>query len=110
MFLSLLTRIVYNPDGNWLISMKVLALVFFISFIILPSATMISSVKFIQSVLTVKCLSAGLGYNLMVLSAASGLGLLREGWPWEWMAVNKIRDNMGRIRLNETNLLLLFEK
>jgi len=50
-----------------------------------------------------------LGYSLISLSFPSA-GMLLEDWPGELMAVNRIKDNMGRIRLNETNLLLLFEK
>jgi len=53
---------------------------------------------------------AGLGYNLMILSALSGREDTGDDWPCDWVAINRIKDSMGRIRLNETNLLLLFEK
>ncbi len=52
---------------------------------------------------------AGLGYNRTIIYPASeGIGL--DDWPFDAMAINRIKDSMGRIRLNETNLLLLFEK
>ena len=53
---------------------------------------------------------AGTGYSLMILAAPSTSGRLRVAWPCDCMVVNRIMDNMVRIRLNETNLVLLFEK
>lgn len=55
-------------------------------------------------------LVAGLGYNFIILSEVSVTGVALTDWPCDWMAINRIKDNMDRIRLNETNLLLLFEK
>ena len=53
---------------------------------------------------------AGFGYNLIILSVVSEPEIIREDWPCEVVAINRIMDNMDRIRFNETNLLLLFEK
>lgn len=53
---------------------------------------------------------AGFGYNLMILSEATAGVMLSEDWACDCMAINRIKDNIDRIRLNETNLLLLFEK
>jgi len=53
---------------------------------------------------------AGLGYNLMILSATTEDDVLLAVCPCDFVAISRIKDNMGRIRLNETNLLLLFEK
>jgi len=46
----------------------------------------------------------------MILSVDSEVGLLLEDCPLEYKAVRRIKDNMNVICLNETNLLLLFEK
>jgi hypothetical protein len=46
----------------------------------------------------------------MILSFVSDEGIVLDDWPCEWVAIKRIKDSMGRIRLNETNLLLLFEK
>jgi hypothetical protein len=50
---------------------------------------------------------AGLGY-ILTFSTASGKGVLRAICPLEWMAVNRIKDSIGKIRFNETNLILFF--
>jgi len=46
----------------------------------------------------------------MILSVDSEVGLLLADCPFEYKAVKRIKDTMNMIRLNETNLLLLFEK
>ena len=54
---------------------------------------------------------AGLGYNLMILSVLmDDEAVLLADCACDWKAIKRIMDNMVRIRLNETNLLLLFEK
>jgi hypothetical protein len=35
-------------------------------------------------------------------------GVVRAIWACEHKALNRIKDSMGRIRFNETNLLLFF--
>lgn len=37
---------------------------------------------------------------------ASTVEAITRSCPLEWMAVNRIMDSMGKIRFNETNLLL----
>lgn len=53
---------------------------------------------------------AGLGYKLTILSERVVDGTILSDWPCDCVAIKRIKDSIGRIRLNETNLLLLFEK